>query len=306
MLIRLIISFIVLTSFNISAQSGYIPTGVENANWLIWDSDGFRDKSYLLTIRGDTIVNEVHYKKVYQRKLVSYGVLGEGRNYPPERPYSTVDTSTVVFLIRDDVEEYKTYVLPTSTLGCNTYGIESVLMDFSLGLGDAHPGCSEEGSGLNNWEVKSEGEIEIYGRNRIAYGLSFEFRPNQIEGIGTSYGLLYPANYARVAKGYLQMSDYCVGTDEACGINRPVSTNDSSLESLTVSPNPASEIITIDGLSSLSGETTISLFDALGRLHLIQSGRVIEEMSVHQLEPGMYYLLLQNKALRVTRKLVVH
>ncbi|NTV84724.1 MAG: hypothetical protein HGA23_10560 [Bacteroidales bacterium] len=205
MKIRPILCMLFFTFLSLMVQpQSYDSLVVENAQWqLIWDYDEtpWEDEMSGWLLRGDTLVNGLQYKKLYQRAF--------------EEPNSEIITSESLFgFLREDVENRKVYaydIIP-GWLGCDILNQEYLLFDFSLAVGDTTQMCmltEQIGGPVVLTEIQN---YFVYGKERKAFsygGYAVDF----IEGIGHAQGLMESPviNVSSMDTWYL--SDYCRETD---------------------------------------------------------------------------------------------
>ena len=153
----IILAFISFKSFALNYDS----LVVENTQWqLIWDYDEtpWEDEMSGWLLRGDTLINGMQYKKLYQRAF--------------EEPNSEIITSESLFgFLREDVENRKVYaydIIP-GWLGCYILNQEYLLFDFSLAVGDTTQMCmltEQIGGPVVLTEIQN---YFVYGKERKAF-----------------------------------------------------------------------------------------------------------------------------------------
>ena len=128
------VAFFMLQQLN--AQE-YIPTAVEGAHWIVRLYDNTQpypvDDLWEYYAEGDTIIDNITYKKIYKRSLV---VTQEGPPFEADGPYELHG------FIRDDSIARKVYAIeidePYSECPLNE---EFLMYDFSVNVGDSAVFC---------------------------------------------------------------------------------------------------------------------------------------------------------------------
>lgn len=247
------------------------------------------------TFLGDTIINNLVYKKVYYLNL-------KGEHNCPDYympcwdfiyPYQT-EYKQISSFIREDTINRIVYHLPPS--GGNICGFteEYILFDFSLSLGDTLNDCVYESIWASQTYtpggiVDSMKVVEAFGKPRNTIftfgffhilGLPFETEIRISEGIGfNDFGIFY---YSQSA-----FSDYCEGEVESCNIILP-NKNIQSKTEIKVFPNPS------NGIFQLSIESQnikrVRVYSILGQL--VKEFKFTNILNLSNLEEGIYYLEL--------------
>ncbi len=223
----LFLSFFMLQSYTGNAQK-YHPMALEGAHWIIgWDrlSPPWLDRKYSFTVRGDTIVNEQEYKKVYQEFFEF--------DEETKRFSNRVGNPNLYALMRDDTIARKVYAITQETLYQNCpINEEYLLFDFSVKEGDTLKWCSLDGLQLES-DVSLADSIRMHKsyyldefRNTIytrfgaaGYmdGSVVEMTVPIIEGFGHEFiGPFLDGSF---------LIDYCLGTNRECGLF-PIIKND--------------------------------------------------------------------------------
>ncbi len=285
----LILSLFILFNLGISAQD-YTPMAVENATWIM---DGLGESYYVAwayRISGDTIVENLSYKKVYGFGL---DVVSEHFDFP--KKYE-VSSSALSFLMRDDIEERKVYVrkanewtgIPYKSSNCEdqVFIEEQMLYDFSLTVGDSIQHCMIDYSDLDYSVIEIDSSEEVFGLNRRV--LSGWFDSNEmklIESIGFTGGLLN-ANIIYPPGFYL--SSFCIGTEWDCQLH--TSSEDFVQEDdVIIYPNPVSDKLNIEADKTIK---KVFIYDAMGALVLKKAGN-IESINTENLKSGLYILCIR-------------
>ena len=246
----------------------YEPIIQEGNEWHTLDvivNPGFPPNHHYSTlvhwISDDTLIGGVRYTKVMQT-------------------VNDVGTPTLAALLREeDGKVWETY----------NGNSEILLYDFTANVGDSLV-C-----GYGDYFVLDSISIEQIGgvdRKKFWFGLEYDFigepyaMETWIEGIGSDFGLLYCGSYYFCGGYYRalcfhqdgeliwQNSEY-----DACVITSVEEIND---KVISVYPNPAMEIVTIDGVEAAE----VQVYNALGQL--VKTVRDANEISVAGLAEGVY------------------
>lgn len=247
----------------VNVAQTYIPMAVDSAQWIVIlrfeETPAPVDDLWEYYAHGDTLVEGMHYIKIYKRYL-------EVKQTGP--PFSPISEYELTALMRDDIPEKKVYVIPvagSNYTGCDL-GVESLMCDFSLEIGDTVSSCLSGGTLEYPYFIDNIGEIFRFGLNTRRFVI--EDLGYFDEGIGSSHGLIEAMfdpvknvnnNLYRLSLGY-----YCRNTP--CGLI--VSTNDQPLPSdFSVYPNPANGEIYVQLPTNIPPSVTkVEVFGANGRL----------------------------------------
>ncbi len=226
-------------------------------------------------IMGDTILDEVEYKKLYAAK------------------YEDLSDLHLSGAIREN-EIGQVFLRNFVSLN-NAFGSEFMLYDFSLHPGDSI--CYEPPYCLKLLSVNDtilEGEYVSRKAYYFRYennGLDWWDREVWIEGIGSLNGLCEPGFYFYVG-GYYNL--LCYYEDENLIWQHPTINEcytgvnvleDSEMDnSISVYPNPAKEILIIEGVKPAE----VQIYNTLVQLVKVVHGT--NEISVANLPEGMYLL----------------
>ena len=247
----------------------YVPMIQEGNEWHTLDAQvcGPQSKGGYNTlvhqIAGDTLIEGVRYTKVMES-------------------LNDVGTPTLAALLREeDGKIWDRYL----------NGSEMLLYDFTANVGDSLV-C-----GYGDYFVLDSISIEQIGgvdRKKFWFGLEYDFTGEPyametwIEGIGSDYGLLYCGSYYFCGGYYRAL---CFHQDgeliwqnpeyDACVITSVEEIND---KVISVYPNPAMEIVTVDGVEAAE----VQVYNALGQL--VKTVRDANEISVAGLAEGVYLL----------------
>ena len=283
----------IILTFVASIQSAflnaqYLPLIEESKYWIYYD---FQKRprpttGFLITIKGDTVVQNTAYKKVYKYELsgeVKTVLINEPPIFVADIPYNLIDKE-LVSLIREDVNEKLIYNLPIKLDSCTEPSngvinpcndimfcdtLEHLLFDFSLSTGDTLNYCSY--APLHYWQIEPEiidsVKLEMhFGKLRntfFTYGVA-SYLPNLvepgpippsrvriIEGVGFLYQGIF--NYR-----FGSLVHYCEGDLEDCNIvsaTKEVYLDESQVK---VYPNPTSDYIAVESNEEIGSISVIS------------------------------------------------
>lgn len=266
-----------LICFNGHSQA-YNPLVLENAQWkVIQDDDAtpWIDSQGGWLIRGDTLIDGVAYKKLFERVF--------------EEPYSNVITNQWLYgFLREDTINRKVYALESTPgfYGCDSAG-EYLLFDFSYEVGDTSFMCLL----TEDCETPIVMEIwydNIYGAERkiiqYNYGMSF------MEGIGHGQGLL-ETPVINISGGVSTfLLDYCLGTDEECDVVYVKIDEKEQVSHYRIYPNPCRGYFYIKDISDRNEDIIFTVNDVLGKEIVSGEMPANSEIEINLNAPGLYFL----------------
>jgi len=190
----------------------------------------------------------------------------------------------------------------------------STLYDFTLDVGDSFTTSYTD----YDLEVIASATIRlINGAKRRTWTLACTENPENtlvwIEGIGSLYGMLWPKDFCSGDYGDLRLNCYYVYerlhymNPEVQDCITPLTSTDDfafiELSSITVSPNPTSDFLTLDYPSDLKIDR-IELTDPHGRTQrLTVDNRRIIDLSAYP--TGLHYLQIYTDKGQVVKKVVI-
>lgn len=307
--------FVILTIIkNETLNAQYIPIVEESKYWIYYD---FQHRprpttGFLITILGDTIVENTLYKKVYkyelrgETKTINHN---EPPTFVPDFPYFLIDKE-LISLIREDTSEKVVYNLPIKLDSCLDDGqniinpcndiifcdtLEHLLFDFSLSPGDTLNYCSyaplHYQSHIEPEKVDSIKLEMSFGKLRktfYTYGVP-SYLPNLdepgprppgqvkiIEGIGFQNQGIF--NYR-----YGSLVDFCEGNFENCDIISATKELDVSESEIKIYPNPATDFITIESTVKYKGISLVNT-SAINVFRFVN----VNKINLNGLPSGMY------------------
>ncbi len=212
---------------------------LENAHWTtIAYLDGVTDV-FGYSIQGDTIAGGTPYKKVYFLDLLPDEFAG---------PYY-IEDKRLFGLIREDTVARKVYAITFEAFGNENCPVEEefLLYDFSKGLNDTLDECINTVLEDYPLVIDSVDYADLWGaeRRRLMVNRYITNGEALIEGLGYNTGLfLEGIFYPHTLNWFVSLYDYCVGTEEECGLITGV--QEVKKKNMRLFPNPAGEAITIE------------------------------------------------------------
>ena len=255
-----IIIILLLNTSLIQAQ--YCPLLEEDKNWfftvLYGESGGQISTSYIVNVEGDTIINNVAYKKLLRRELAGEHPCQSPPCFVPFIPYQVM-RPRLYAILREDTTEQKVYCLKENS-SANPDIEEFLLFDFSVNTGDTLSSfirtfiaaddldssygivdsittetiIDKERKVINTWGLIPTNGLGFFDKILLIEGIglwAFDV-PGFGEGIG-----FFPRNDTF-------MFDYCEGDYNDCNIILSNNEIDDSIN-VTVSPNPTNGIFSI-------------------------------------------------------------
>ncbi len=240
----------------------YKPLALEGAHWWVefWTASPppwVPSDYYQYVIRGDSILNDITYKKVYYRDLT-------------DQPPYLIENEILAGLVRDDTLNQKVFLinidLPYMEPPECYMNEEDMLYNFDVSAGDTMNLCFLQ----IWWPIVESIEYEfIYGMERKI--LNIPFYDSFIEGIGSDFGVfewgLYSKENSEQDRGFgWTLLDYCLGTDEECGCQWVGVEDRAEMSKFRVYPNPiVNNSITLIPQIPISQPVEIKLYDISGR-----------------------------------------
>lgn len=273
----------------------YKPLPMQNAEWINYGGIAllscptctFVDYKYFTD--GDTVINALTYSKI--KKL-------EGPNLNDVNLYPTYTGA-----IRQDTLNQKVYVVLTDST------TEHILYDFSLQVGDTINSVlhtlANDCFGFNTETIYLIDTIQVNGNNHRVFHFqgSCTYGPNggsYIEGIGSSYGLLFP-NMEDMLESHLNCMNvnsqtYYPSASTNCVLTFIGLDELNANPTFSISPNPACNMLHIsldDNTSNQNGK----LLDNQGKVlkhFLLNSGE--NTLDINHLVSGIYFLEINGQS----------
>jgi len=255
--------------------SQYIPMVEESKYWIYYDFQlrARPTTGFLITLNGDTIVNNMLYKNVYKYELdgeIKTIVNNEPAQFVATFPYVLKDKKLIAF-IREDIDQRQVFCLPIKQDSCSSPMFEFInhcndiifcdtsehlLFDFSLVKNDTLNYCGYEplhwdpipaivDSIINEMHFgKLRNTFYTYGirgymPNLMAPGQYYESKVQIIEGVGFKIQGIFNYKF-----GYLY--DYCEGDLNVCNITNSTNEQRTKSDIIKLYPNPTNEYLRIE------------------------------------------------------------
>ena len=292
-----------IISLNKMSAQDYLPFVVEDKHWVIGKCGtlgGDVAEWYEYLLRGDTLIENTVYKKVYRRNFLipqSYSdcdIFYEGMS----KPY-TVTTVAYMGAVREDIAERKVYLRASDHLDwgqCFQEGEEVLFHDFSLVPGDTFENCYHD----DNTAVYYVDTLTEVSPVSDFYGIAtrrYDVSGRTYEGIGL------PLPFYRrmmgyiifVAEGHFELVDVCVGSDETC-LFTPSSTGPLlDRQAVRIVPSPSDGRFSLYTNETFSTQATMEVFDSYGRLLTQTTAADGQFRHGATLPAGIYFVRLVDK-----------
>ncbi len=304
--IVLVISFILLSKIP-NAQE-YHPFPEENAFWTVDEFVGINWREvYVYTIKGDTIINDLNYKKIYKLNDI------------PKRP----DTLWILHsFMRQDVENKKVFFI-RHYLGENT---EKLGYDFNVTIGDTVmlPAFDYQNSGDSIFKVAEPTFDSIQLHNgeyrNIYFFIPIPLLPGSlslyvVEGVGEQRTpfpnlLFYDPFHQSELYCHTVNGVYLYGSSpypDACDFT--VNIEEIQVKSqLKCNPNPANNEVIVTFPEPLTGNSELNIMNLLGVIVLKQK-ILPNEKELHidasRLRSGIYFISVKNNAIQQFYKMKI-
>lgn len=292
--------------FETNAQSVYHPFP-DSA--IVWRGDlgglGFacccqgvclHAEHYQHFFNGDTIIGSYSYKKIFKTGNMEDYITGPPGCPPGCSSYvQTFFSDVYVGGLRQDTALRKVYFADPLS------GYDTLLYDFNLNAGDTLPGA------YNNWSVSnyvlSIDSIfignEFHKRFNIAMLGNTSSHVSIIEGIGSTYGLIYSLVIPFEIGNSLQcvtINDVPVypDTNSICILDAGIDENSLS-NVISVSPNPISSSAVVS-IHEDFNEVELKIYNSFGsivRQEKIEGNSFL--IKRNGLSPGIYFLKISDK-----------
>lgn len=306
--LNLVIIVLIFCFSNHTNAQEYSPFAVEGATWAIYTDNDDPNEHWGYRIAGDTIVDDIQYKKFYYLGIYRYVDQG----YDDLLLFSR----ELFALVRDDIVKKKVFIRPLKfdipggevSYKCQYLpwikDHEVELFDFNLTIGDAFDGCMLD----HSWDVqmdtiRHDTIVNIFGANRQVWSIhdvsSSIDKPFFIEGVGYSDGLFNNISQYVGYKDYI--FDYCVGSEWDCKLLTAASDVPSE-NKMILFPNPTDQFLYFEGLDA---SAKIKIFDVSGR----KTDQVIlapntNRHDVSRLQSGIYFIEIISKDSKIKKKFV--
>lgn len=278
---------VLLVTFELSGQK-YFPFPTDTAQWncLTIASEFPNSVDYINSqykIRGDTVIQNVSYNKVYYTEdnwttdLYIGGLREDSSKHIYFHPYSKYLPNYCSTEFPSDTAEYLLYIFDSLTAGV-TLPINT---------------------GATQIKVDEIDSIQLNGTFRKRYKIRqqnlFDY-DYWIEGIGSTKDLFAPYSYEFEwdlhTLCYKDTLTYYINSpngEDTCHYTPPVGIQDIPLDNVNIYPNPASQTIKVE--TDLSQEKgTVIIYSIHGQKLLTRSLKGSEtEIDISRLENGIYF-----------------
>jgi hypothetical protein len=294
-----VLTFLILVYFatNSIAQT-YQPFPTSNAVWRE-ESGGLRFNNcadYQYTITGDTNIKNLTYHKL-QKTGVQY--LQDQNEFCTKIISKNINHYSGCF--RNDIISKRVYLIrPNDTS-------ESLLYDFSLNIGDSLPASR----GL---KVKTIDSVYLNGvyHKRFSFGDCYGRKRYPIEGIGGTFGLLFPY-YCHFEHGYellcFKVNNQPIYPDNStsCSLAKWLGQKSTSNISLSIYPNPSSNKFFIQLNNQTIKYNKLEIINSNGQKCLsmpVDVGSEPVEVNIEKLTKGLYLVKLMNEQGYIFTKMI--
>lgn len=302
---------ILLFFINVSFAQDYIPLIEQNKHHFVSsiESAGWYNGYISFVMRGDTLIEETSYTKVYRQFFENDTPL----NFYYEPPYE-LRYEELFAVVREDLVEREVharlydleYINMLLGWECDPdyeVGEEMLLYDFGQELGDTMQFCPKATIYAGETLVLDTIYVEnIQSEDRRVFGYRKAesiFEPDHYiyEGLGGREGI-FSQLYSLVAdEGWYSLRNICIGTNEECGVVDLVSTeNVLPLQNeISISPNPNHGSLQVSLSSLISRDGLFNITDLTGRIvysESLKSGIYTCDLDLPQ---GFYSASFQQK-----------
>ena len=279
----------------------YLPTTLEGTTWVLFDNSGtgsLEGDHRVLTIRGDSTVNDTVYKKLIYQQFFPRRAWGD---ITP--PYE-VGRPQLLALLREDSLARRVYgrVPRFGWVGEELSG-DQLLNDYGLYYEESYAGPFGE-----TVDIDRVDSVDLFGERRLRQGLlNSRHSGTAIEGIGSELnGPLTYLNEIVGNMGWHALIDYCSGAD--CTLDFTSSLRERATVPLEAFPNPTEGTIYLPRAEGFGpGPLAVRLVDARGRTvsaWVFGEGRERLELGVGELPAGVYLLMVRGNGVMGTQRVV--
>lgn len=297
----LLLTCLLAASFGFSQN--YLPMAVENAHWIMYAIGENSPQHYVVSVKGDTVINGILYKKTWRQQIES-DATAPIDFHPPFQVLPPV----LIGAMRDEVTAQQVHYVSfesfyTENDTCDQFD-DWLIYDFSMNAGDTVGGCLQYYASSPQ-TVNTTTNESLWGQDRKVMECE-DCSARMVEGIGTDMGPFWRIfAFPHPAKPSF-LHDYCALEDAYCGL-QPVSSTRQLLANweIELSPNPATDLLTIILPEGQPSTFTLSGFDISGKMVLektVQDGHFSVQVPVANLPAGMYFLTVQQEGTVATRR----
>lgn len=280
----------------------YHPMAIENAHWIVYSLGEILPNHYFYTVKGDTAINGLAYKKLWRRPILNFAT--SAQQFQP--PFQYGDSIALIGALRDDSLARRVYGVPFTWFihendTCDIFK-EWLLHDYSVQAGEPIASCLHS-SQVIPATAQAIGIENLWGADRRVIENDIS-GIRLVEGVGTDMGPLWPVYLDPHPAIPAFLYDYCVGEEGECGLDFVSSTRQPLADwQIKLSPNPTADVLTIElpDLSLGEGQHEdfhLSLIDFSGKTVLRQpwnAGNKAMRLDVGQLAKGVYLLTIGNE-----------
>lgn len=270
--------------------SQYRPLPMQNAEWIYWGGINLLSCPtctfvyYKYYTNGDTIINTQTYAKIKKTEIPT---INDVSIYP-----------TYTGAIRQDTLNKKIYIVLTDST------TERILYDFSLQVGDTVNSVlhdlANDCLGFGVETISLIDSILINGNyHRVFYiqGSCADMSLSYIEGVGSSYGLIFPNRFdekeSHLSCTKVNGQAYYPSSTSSCDLVTSITNLDIEI-SIDIYPNPSNnEINIIIPDAEESTANIITLFSPLGQILITEKiNNKKNIMDISSLPKGLYVLTI--------------
>lgn len=305
------IVYLLLALFPIILKSQeYVPLAVDDAHWFVAYNDHELplpcENMWEYFVNGDTMVNDIEYKKVYRFYLES-----DTSEIPCTPPFHRTGEPELIGLIRDNIEGKKVHAILFEAVALSFCPLneEFELYDFSLTQGDSINICLS--SFIEGDTVMSSAMGTAFGIYSKHIQSSDYYYTSMYEGIGSDFGLFepffIPVKHTNTFNTWLY--DYC--RNDTCELLVNIKNYYYQDDYFKLFPNPTKERFELRFDAKKIVNVGIMIYDNIGRLvykrkpERYEKGENSIKIDLIKYSPGIYNCVLQidqNKT--VTKKFI--
>lgn len=294
----LIFALLSLFTVCLVAQSTYRPTAEEGANWIVVDSEThhYPYSTFVRSIQGDTILDGITYRKLYQR-VIDFLEVQDGPELAP--PYELLPGKELIALLRDDVDARKVYGRTTDfNIENSEMSVDTLFHDFSVEAGNFATGYFFV---FDSVEVQETGQAFYYDEMRRYQVISFV---RFYEGVGSAMGPTSGNSFIHLNCCDWRLVDYCLGDFTDCNIISSVVTLPGNVE-VSVLPNPFTDFIHLELPNGApANHIDATLRDLNGRVFRTAKLTANLNWSVADIPAGVYLVTLSEGRASRTLKMI--
>ena len=294
----LILSFAMFIAASIFGQANvYKPFPNIYGDWWVLEEtyNPTQYFGYLYFTSGDTLINNLSYKKVNYINQGSITPTGMGQFNPPAPLNQVFTGGTYNFAYRNDSLHKKVFIVP----GNSTQ--EHIWYDFNLAIGDTVSGKPVT-SGRPIVTITDLDSILICGnyyRSYVCTCSATNYNPpfsmtSLIEGSGFTTNFLSGGFSDLCAFEPTESYGTSAWSEDACQKDLlAIKKNQAATLFVKLFPNPSAGVITIQSASELG---SISLYNSLGQsVYYTKSKNTCESIDIEALPPGIYTVQVKDR-----------